>query len=78
MVAEPLVGSNQAEQDAQGRGLARAVGSEEARDPPGAHREAEVTDGGDSPEPLGEFLADYWFHGLSVTKGASRVVVQAD
>ena len=45
---------HQAEQDAEGRGLARAVGAEEASDPPRLDREGEVLDRGGRAEPLGQ------------------------
>jgi hypothetical protein len=66
------------EEDAEGRGLAGAVRSQEARHPPGGNGEAEVVDGEDGTVPLGEPFDDDRFHGCSVTGSASRVVTQVD
>ena len=49
-------GPDQPEQDADGGGLARAVGAEEAMDLARTHREVEAVEGADLPEGLGEVL----------------------
>jgi hypothetical protein len=46
----------QAQDDPQGRGLARAVRPEEAGHPPGTHRETQPVDCGDRAEPLGDLV----------------------
>ena len=56
IVAVPAVGLDQAEQHPQGRRLAGAVGAEEAGHGSGAGAEAQIVDGGDVAEALGQSL----------------------
>ena len=49
-------GPDQPEQDADGGGLARPVGAEEAMNLAWLHREIQAVEGADFPERLGEVL----------------------